>query len=87
MKRTAQGQYRTSNWEAAYLAAGSVFTAIGLMSAVLAIAAGWYFDRSPQDFAGPIARPLSHYAAGGSIALAGASFILYAVSRRQRKHF
>jgi hypothetical protein len=86
VNRTAQGQYRTSNWEAAFLAAGSVFTAVGLMSAVLAIAAGWYFDRSPQDFAGPSSRPLTHYAAGGSIALAGASFVLYGLSRRQRKH-
>ena len=86
MKRTAQGQYRTSNWEAAYLAAGSVFAAVGVMSAVLAIAAGWYFDRTPQDFAGPIARPLTHYAAAGSIALACASFALYALSRHQRKH-
>ena len=86
MKRTAQGQYRTSNWEAAYLAAGSVFTAIGLMSAALAIAAAWYFDRTPQDFAGPMSRPLTHYVAAGSIALAGVSFVLYAVSRIQRKH-
>ena len=86
MNRTAQGQYRTSNWEAAYLAAGSVFAAVGLMSAVLAVAAGWYFDRTPQDFAGPIARPLSQYVAAGAVALAGASFALYALSRHQRRH-
>jgi hypothetical protein len=87
VKRTAQGQYRTSNWEAAYLAAGSVFAAIGLMSAGLAITASWYYDRTPQDFAGPSVRPLTHYAAGASIVLAGTSFALYALSRRNRKHF
>jgi len=86
VKRTAQRPYRTSNWEAAYLAAGSVLTAIGLMSLGLAIAAAWYFDRSAEDFAGPAVRPLSHYAAAAAFVLAAASFVLYAVSRSQRRH-
>jgi divalent metal cation (Fe/Co/Zn/Cd) transporter len=87
LKRTAQGQYRTSNWEATYLAAGSVFAAIGLMSLALAIAAAWYFDRSAQDFAGPAERPLTHYAAGAALLLSAVSFALYAFSRRLRRHF
>ena len=84
MKRVAQGAYRTSNWEAAFLAAGAVLAAIGLMCLALALA-GSYANRSAQEV-GPAARPLTFYIAIGAFVLAAVSFVLYVLSRRNRRH-
>ena len=85
MKRVAQGEYRTSNWEAAFLAAGSLLTVIGLMCLALALAGSRYADRSAQEV-GPAARPWTFYIAIGAFILAAASFVLYILSRRNRQH-
>ena len=86
LKRTPQGQYRTSNWEAAYLAAGCILAAIGVMSLSLATVVGRYSNRSTIAPIDLVDVPATLYAAGAALILALASFILYAKSRSQRRH-
>ena len=86
LKRTPQGQYRTSNWEATYLAAGCILTTISVMCLGLAMVVDRYVNRSTIAPVDLVNVPATYYAAAAALILAMASFILYATSRRQRQH-
>ena len=84
MRRIGKGAYKTSNWEVACLAGGSILSAFSLICLMLGYA-DWYFHRRSADI-GDTSINLTFLAGGTLFAVAVALFGAYIVSRKRRRH-